>query len=122
MESLYAQAIDRELARGTSEAKVFENLYASLKASGRMKLLPRIKRELESLQTHRAKLLPRVEAASEKEAHAALASAKAEGIVAEKALINHSLIRGWRARGNGVTIDRSGKRALIDLYQRIVKA
>lgn len=120
MKKLYAKAID-ELAHkeGADSKKLVTELVAQLSASGRTKLLPGILRELKVLEARRAKLAPSVEVASEKEAHAALAEAKAEGIVVEKAHVNHALISGWRARTGGTLIDRSAKRGLVDLYRKV---
>ncbi|HRH23969.1 MAG TPA: hypothetical protein PK109_00020 [Candidatus Paceibacterota bacterium] len=115
----YAKAIDRLVEAGTDQAKLAENLLKNLSATGRMKLLPGILGELKAYEARRQAVAPRVEVAHEKDASAALAAAKAEGITAEKAHVNHSLIRGWRARSRGTLVDRSSKRALIDLYRRI---
>jgi F0F1-type ATP synthase delta subunit len=88
-----------------------------LKARGRIKLLPKIKNELVKLRSHHQHAL--VEVAHKDEAHAALAAAAREGIHAEHAEVNASLIHGWRARQGSTLIDRSGKRTLVDLYRRI---
>lgn len=118
MERAYAHAIQHLLSKGEIEEKViFHNLITQLKAQGRLKLLPRIKQELERILAREQK--PFVEAAHRDEAEQALTAAKQAGIHADKAHINPSLIHGWRAREGSTLIDRSGKRALIDLYRRI---
>lgn len=119
MEREYAQALVRSLKAGTSEESLVTGLVKHLKEEGRTKLLPGILRELKSMQAREAKLLPSVEVASESEAATALKEANAAGIDAKEAHVNPSLIRGWRARANGILVDRSAKRALTDLYQRI---
>jgi F0F1-type ATP synthase delta subunit len=120
MEKLYAQAIDDLANReGTDAKKLVAELVAQLKASGRIKLLPGILRELKVLEARRAKTAPSLEVASEKEVAGALAEAKKEGIEVTKAHVNHALIKGWRARTGGTLIDRSAKRGLIDLYRKV---
>lgn len=119
MEKEYALALKESLRRGTDEAKLVGGLVAHLKTEGRTKLLPGIVRELKALQARDAKAGPIVEVASEAESASALASAKEAGIEAASASVNPSLIRGWRARKNGILVDRSAKQALVDLYQKI---
>ena len=119
MEKLYAKAIENLLAKGTDAKKLVTNLSAHLKASGRMKLLPGILRELKILEAYKAKLAPTVEVAHEKEGHRALAEAKSLGIAAVKAHVNHDLIRGWRGRSGAMLVDRSAKQALIELYRKV---
>jgi F0F1-type ATP synthase delta subunit len=120
MQKLYAKAIDDLAHRDGANAKeLVKSLTTHLKASGREKLLPGILRELKVLEARRTKLAPTVEVASEKESEAALKEAKVQGITAAKAHVNHSLIRGWRARSGGTLIDASAKQGLIDLYRNV---
>ena len=122
MENLYATVVTRLLASGRKEDEIVGNLVKHLKAKGRVKLLPGILRALK-IQMERNKTLgATVEVASKEEAKAALAEAKALGIDAEEATVNPILLSGWRARTEGVLVDRSGKRALTDIYRGIVKA
>lgn len=76
----------------------YETFIAHLKRTGRLKLLPRILRELRMREARAAKLAPRRETAEE----------------------NPSLISGWRSLEGGLLIDQTGKRALLDIYQRII--
>ena len=120
MDKLYAKAIDDLATReGTDAKKLVSDLMTHLHKSGRTKLLPGILRELNIIEARRAKLEPSVEVANEKEAAHALAEAKAAGIVATKAHVNPSLIKGWRARSGGTLIDKSAKRGLIDIYRNV---
>lgn len=120
MEKQYAQAIEMLRSRpGTDDKKLVNELVAHLKAAGRVKLLPGILRELNVLEYRRGKLAPSVEAASEKEAHAAVAEAKKQGIDVAKARVNHALISGWRGRSGSTLVDKSAKQGLIDLYRRV---
>ncbi len=122
MENLYATVVTRLLASGRKEDEIVGNLVKHLKAKGRVKLLPGILRALKT-QMERSKTLgATVEVASKEEAKTALAEAKALGIDAEEAVVNPILLSGWRARKEGVLVDRSGKRALTDIYRGIVKA
>lgn len=120
MDKLYAKALD-ELAHteGAKADELVKRLRQHLAATGREKLLPGILRELKVLEARREKLAPSVEVASEHEAKAALSEAKAEGITASKAYVNHALIKGWRARMGGKLVDRSAKQGLIDLYRKV---
>lgn len=94
-------------------------LIAHLRSMGRLKLLPQIMRELKRIMAHRTALAAKVEVAHKSEAPAALKAAAELGIKAKHAEVNPSLISGWRARKGGVLVDQSGKRALIDIYQKV---
>lgn len=120
MEKTYAQALHSLLAKeGAKEKEIFDQFIAHLKAKGRMKLLPGIKRELEKAAMQNRSSEAQVEVAHAGESAGALAEAAKLGITAAHAHVNPSLIRGWRARQGSTLIDRSGKRALVDLYRRI---
>ncbi len=120
--STYAHAIHRLIESGSDEAKLGDTLVAHLKASGRMKLLPGILAELNANAKRGAMVADTVEVAHEADAHVALAEAKTLGVIASKAHVNHTLLSGWRAKSKGTLVDRSGKRALIDLYRKIANA
>ena len=76
----------------------FDELKAHLERTGRMKLLPQIVRELKAQEARERALAPRTETAKE----------------------NPSLISGFRTIENGILTDRTGKRALLDIYQKII--
>jgi F0F1-type ATP synthase delta subunit len=120
MKHLYAKAISKLQAEGKNEDELVSNLVTHLKARGRTKLLPGILQELKTLQARKASSEGVLEVAHQSDKASALAAAKAEGLEVKDAHVNHSLLSGWRARSNGQLIDRSGKRALVDLYNRIV--
>lgn len=109
-----------ELGDERAAEEAVEKLIRHLSASGRVKMLPDIARELKRVLARRKSGEPVVEVAHEKDAKHALQAAKAEGIDAAHARVNHSLISGWRARGGGKLVDRSAKAALVAIYQRIV--
>ncbi|MBU2103839.1 F0F1 ATP synthase subunit delta [Patescibacteria group bacterium] len=119
MEKQYAQALIRSLRKGTNEEKLVSGLVAHLKEEGRAKLLPGILRELKTLQARNAKLAPHIEIASEGDKKQALQEAKELGIDTNSVSVNEDLIQGWRARSGGISVDRSAKQALVDLYQKI---
>lgn len=119
MKTLYAEAITRLLAKGIDEALLVKNLVAHLKSVGRMKLLPGIRSELKVLQVRNTVHEAHIEVARKEDTKSAQEAAAKEGITASVVTVNPSLIRGWRARSGGTLLDRSGKRALIDLYDRI---
>jgi hypothetical protein len=76
----------------------FDTLKAHLERTGRIKMLPKILREL------------RMRDARE----------KAQNVKKETAYENPSLISGWRSIENGVLTDRTGKRALLEIYQKVI--
>ncbi len=120
MEREYAQALARlSSLPNADEAKLVAQLVAHLKASGRMKLLPRIARELAMLKARTKTVADRLEVASEGERAEALKEAKLEDIDPSDVIINPSLIRGWRAMAGGRLTDRSSKQALFDIYKKI---
>ncbi len=122
MENLYATVVTRLLASGKKEDEVVGNLVKHLKLKGRVKLLPGILRALKIQMKRSETLGASVEVATKEDSKAALAEAKALGIDAEEAVVNPILLSGWRGRKEGVLVDRSGKRALTDIYRSIVKA
>jgi len=78
----------------------YDTLTAHLKRTGRMKLLPRILKELQVREAKTRALTSRKETVKDRP----------------------DLISGWRSIENGILTDRTGKRALLDIYQRIVKS
>jgi hypothetical protein len=75
----------------------FKTLKEHLERTGRVKLLPQVLREFKQREAREKALAPRKETAKE----------------------NPLLIAGWRSIEDGVLIDRSAKRALIDIYQKV---
>ena len=120
MEKEYAQALAHmSQTSGKDEATLVSGLVKHLKASGRMKLLPGIVRELKREHNRSEKLAPVLEVASASDEAGAKATLLKEGVTVEKTIVNPSLIRGWRARANGLLWDHSAKRALTDIYKKI---
>lgn len=108
-------------AKGEKEAaRAVAQLVTHLKSRGRMKLLTRILAELKTIAARRDALAPRVEVARAGDGPEATRRAQSFSINAARAVVNDSLITGWRARSAGLLVDRSGKRALIEIYQRAV--
>lgn len=122
MENLYATAIQRLVSSGMKEEAVMKNLMAHLKQRGRVKLLPAILGSLKTLVARSVTLGASVEVAKKGDEKKAIAEAAALGIEVSEASVNPILLSGWRARSEGTLIDRSGKRALTDMYRSIVKA
>lgn len=119
MEKTYAQALFQLAQKPNASAdELVKTLVAHLKEAGREKLLPRILLELKRLDARSTAFGEVLEVASESEKAAATKEAKELGITAD-AIVNETLVSGWRARTGSRVIDRSGKRALIDLYSRI---
>ncbi len=76
----------------------FDTLITHLERTGRKKLLPQILRELKQRE----------------------ASERARNMKKETAHENPSLISGWRAVEDGVLTDTTGKRALLEIYQKVI--
>lgn len=74
-----------------------EALIAHLRQTGRLKLLPQVLAELRTMLAREKKLAPRTETAKE----------------------NPALISGSRSIKDGLLTDTTGKRALLDIYQKI---
>lgn len=120
MEKEYAQAMaSMSRSAGQDVATLVNGLVKHLKASGRMKLLPGIVRELKRENNRNEKLAPVLEVASSAEEAGAKATLSKAGVAVEKIIVNPSLIRGWRARAGGLLWDHSAKRALTDIYKKI---
>ncbi|HEX7651094.1 MAG TPA: hypothetical protein VF439_00020 [Candidatus Paceibacterota bacterium] len=98
-----------------------EKLVKELKDRGELKQLPGILRSARKESARQRSLAPVVEVGRAEDADAALRAASEAGINAVRAAVNPTLIRGWRARAAGVLVDRSGKRALVDLYRRVTR-
>ncbi len=75
----------------------YTQFIAHLKRTGRLKLLPRVLRELRREEARMKNLSPKKETVAE----------------------NPSLISGWRTLENGILTDHTGKSALIDIYKKI---
>ena len=120
MEREYAGALFNLLQKPDAKAEeLVRQLVAHLKETGRQKLLPRILIELQRLDARSKSFGEQLEVASEGERARAEQEASALGITA-RATVNTDLVTGWRARSGSRVVDRSGKRALLDLYRQIV--
>lgn len=75
----------------------YKTLKEHLERTGRVKFLPQVLRELKEREARAKALAPRTETAKE----------------------NPSLISGSRTWKDGILTDTTGKRALIEIYQRI---
>ncbi len=119
MEKEYAQALyNLAMQPDASADELAKKLVAHLRETGREKLLPHIARELKRIEAREEAFGESLEVASEIEAARASEEAEALGISAS-AQVNQNLVTGWRARKGSRVIDRSGKRALLDLYRAI---
>ena len=120
MEKDYAQALFTLAQKpGAKADELVKRLVAHLQETGREKLLQRILREFKRIDARAESFGESLEVASAKEKPGAVKEAGAFGITAD-AHINPELVTGWRARKGSRVIDRSGKRALLDLYRQIL--
>jgi len=76
----------------------YKTLVAHLEKTGRMKLLPRVLRELKMHAARAEKLVSKKETAKQ----------------------NPALISGWRSIENGVLTDTTAKRALLEIYKKAI--
>ncbi|MDB5245015.1 MAG: hypothetical protein JWN90_120 [Parcubacteria group bacterium] len=121
MEKTYAKVMWKlSHQEGADLNALVARLIEQLQSRGRMKLLPRILAELKKLEAGSGDATSFIEVATEKEKAAATAFAHDLGIKTD-VVVNSSLISGWRVLGNGTLTDRSGKRALIDIYRSITQ-
>lgn len=121
MEKVYAKALIHLIEGGKSEAELFKLLKKHLEEKGRLKLLPKIKRELERMAARRKKEYSKLEVASESETAQALKELKTLGIEIHGSKVNHALIKGWRTVQKDTLVDRSAKQQLVTLYTNIIK-
>jgi F0F1-type ATP synthase delta subunit len=126
MTELYAQALWNLSQKKDADAKVLvAHLVKNLQQSGRLKLLPQILVALKKIEVQHGKTDSVVEVANEHESKHALHEAGLKGIYADHAVVNHSLISGWRAigkvEGKEKLIDASSKRALLEIYQAVTR-
>ena len=120
MQKMYAKALIEVSSRDTKKSsEIVDRLVSHLTTTGRIKLLPKILHELRIQGEIARKRGAHVEVASMSEAEDALAQAATNGIHATKAVVNHYLVRGWRAQSDGVLVDHSAKQGLLDLYKGI---
>jgi len=119
MEKEYAQALFALAQKPNASADdLVQKLCKNLHETGREKLLPRILRELKRIDARAESFGESLEVASDAERTSAQKEARELGISTD-AHVNAELVSGWRARSGSRVIDRSGKRALIELYRRI---
>ena len=119
----YAQAILEASNGAHKDANAFlESIITHLKQTGRSKMLPAILREVKQQSSQKTSTDTVLEVASKEETASAKKALEAEGIAPKHTHVNPDLIRGWRVRTKDTLIDRSGKKALIDLYRNITRA
>jgi F0F1-type ATP synthase delta subunit len=117
---VYAQVLwSAAQQESANPKKLVAQLAKHLESEGRSKMLPGILRSFQQLAARNTKLGMSVEVSHAGESAGALKEAAARGIHAEHAHVNPSLIKGWRASGDGKLVDASAKRALIELYRNI---
>ena len=121
MEKVYAQALVELERKGAKASLLTTHLIAHLTTVGRLKLLPKILRELKKMQARHEKEFTKLEVASEKETANALTELKKLGIDTNGVHVNHSLIKGWRILQKDTLVDRSAKQQLVSLYTNITK-
>ena len=121
MPETYAQALVSLVQCGdvTVEEGV-KNLSDSLRKTGKLKLLPAILTALRKYEYRTERSGSVIEVALQADAGVAKTEAGLAGITTERVIVNPSLIRGWRARGAGKLIDKSGKRFLVEVFNRSI--
>ncbi len=117
---VWAKAFIQVIEAGKSPKEALENMKNALKRQGKLKILPKILLEIKKQLQKQERRLPKLTVANEK----ALDEAKAliENPENVKVITDDTLIGGYIFEKNGHMIDKSFKRALLDLYRRIVKS
>ena len=121
MTDAYTRVLQNVLELGDPRVAdgVVTHLISHLRRTGRMKLLPKIARQLRTIDARRLTLFGYLEVANEKESASALAAAQAANIVTKRVRVNPDLIQGWRARSGDRLVDHSAKSALLNIYQKV---
>lgn len=116
---MYAQALLTLIKNGENPKEVIARMHAALFAKGRAALLPRIVRSFsrlahQDMRRHRS-ILYFAKSAEEKSARAGARAPEA------KAVVDETLIGGWRLEEGERLTDVSWKKHLLELYTRITK-
>lgn len=127
METAYAQALWKMVEDGMEPKKAVHALHAELTKTGRASLMRRILRAFEriaerELRKEQATLTVAREH-DERHAKSAVKEVLAELEVESKdlkTLIDDTIIGGWRLEAKGTLIDRSYKKQLMELYNRVI--
>lgn len=127
MPTEYAHALYHSLKDVTSEAEVTTRMSALmrvLRKAGKMKALPTILREFTRIHERNAARQATLTVARETDlptARAALAARLPGAHSDVAAVVDDTLIGGWRYVHHDTLIDTSHKAALLALYRRITK-
>ncbi|MCE9541079.1 F0F1 ATP synthase subunit delta [Candidatus Kaiserbacteria bacterium] len=99
-----------------------------LQSHGRTALLPRVAKAFERIAEREAKrtdiVLTVAREADERRAHTQVKEALSELQIDSKSLktrVDPTIVGGWRLEGNGVLVDASYKKALLDMYNRAIQ-
>lgn len=95
-------------------------LVHHLHTAGRLKMLPTIAHELRKIRARKNACAPVIEVADISYEKEARAGALRAGVETGMVRVNKEILSGWRAHGNGVLVDCSGKCALIDMYKKVI--
>jgi len=125
MERAYAQAVLAMVENGKTPHEAVAALRKTLEIRGRLALLPRIGKAFERLVAKEAKKNTcTLTIARQKDAQKAVK--EVEQVLAELKIgdtdlcetVDESLIGGWRLEGQGMLVDQSWKKALLNMYTR----
>ncbi len=124
MEVAYAQAVRKLVNQGHSPEKAVKSLTDSLTRTGRLALIPRIKRALKRLAEMDARRQPQITVAHEKEAAAATKAASVRLNLPDggvRVCTDETVIGGWRYIERDRLVDTTYKNQLLDLYNRATR-
>lgn len=120
MEQAYAGALIRLIEQGASPKDAVAAVAKALRARGREALLPRVSKAFERLAARTAaRTQTRITVAQKEDAAHAQ---KAAGVSHAEVVVDDSLIGGWRIEKEGMLVDDSYKRHLLDMYYRATRA
>ena len=124
LEEQYAHAIhEASLKKGHTTHALFTRMYEALKRRNHEKLLPRILAEYEKIAANAKSSQMKISIAHEKDKKPALDQLKALAPEDQTFELceDKSLVSGYVIEGRDFRYDASGKRSLLNLYNRLVR-
>jgi len=115
----YAHAL-HEIEKKSAAPGTAVRFVSAVKSRGHGKLLPQILARYEQLKENGAKGGVQVRIASERERAGAEKTAEKEGVRGIATLrIDRALVSGFSLQGRDFRIDHSGRRALLELFNKM---
>ncbi len=125
MKNAYVKALTESILAGKNTEQTLLSIKKQMEQRGHLRLWPQVlKASMRVLQARLKSFVPQVVIAKEGEVSEATLQAALEKLGATEAgytkTIDQNLVGGFTARVKGTFYDASYKRALVDLYRRII--